>query len=134
MIETRQAIFSRLASILSCFLYVWNMLTHCSVGKTQQIRKSIENFILSVLQSNGVQMFRAIFYCWAGRQRPSAGFSFIPRDYLKEIDSFIGILIHLQNYTINEMIGNINVFIRDQTIVAEKVIHILNSTDHFCLF
>ena len=74
----------------------------------------------SVLKSNGVFVLRAVTYCWAGRKRRSSSVG-IPRDHLSEIQALIEILIHLNDYTITDMILHMNELIRDQSANNERV-------------
>lgn len=110
-IDLRQTFFRKLPSILSSLLFLWKTISTWTRTNVQSIRLQIMQMISSLLRSNGVSVLRAVAYCWGGRKRRSNSTIFV-RDHLGEIQALIDILTSLTDYTITDMIANMNDLIR----------------------
>lgn len=83
----------------------------------KQIREIIIEFISSLTKSNGISFVRAIAQCWGERKRQQK----LSKDAIDEIHVLINVHTNINNYTINDMIYNMYEFIRNPSIINEKV-------------
>ncbi len=126
MSDARQAILNKFPSIVSSILFLWNTISTdqtnsiWSESNIKQIREAIIEYIASLTKSNSVAFLRAAARCWGERKQQQKS-SIIPRDNIGEKQALIDILMRINNFTINDMIYNMNEFIRTQSITNDKV-------------
>ena len=118
--------------IVSSLLFIWNIISTdqsnsiWSESNCKQIREVIIEFVASLTKSNSVSFLRAVAQCWGERkqiQKSSTSF----RDNLGEKQALINILLNINSFTINDVIYNMNEFIRTQSITDEKVNSIIKT-------
>ncbi|CAF1040873.1 unnamed protein product [Didymodactylos carnosus] len=106
----------------------------------KQIRQTILELLSSLTKHNGISFMLAIAVCWGERKRQqrlkstaqspklstgSIGVTTstiltMPRDNIGEIQALIDIVMNIKNYTINDIIANMNELIRNQLTVRDK--------------
>jgi hypothetical protein len=74
----------------------------------------------SLTKSNSVSFVRAVAKCWGERKRQPRS-STTSKDNIDDIQALMNILMNINNYTINDMVYNMNELIRNQTTLNEKV-------------
>ncbi|CAF3570172.1 unnamed protein product [Adineta steineri] len=120
--NARQAMLNKLPLILSSLLFIWKTL---SIDQTnsiwlenniKQIREIIIECVTLLTKSNGISFIHAIVKCWGEYKQQQKS----SKDNIGEIQALITILMNINNFTINDMIYNINEFIRNQTTMSDK--------------
>jgi hypothetical protein len=106
---------NKIPSILSSLLFIWKTLSIDQVNSIwllhniKKIREAIIEFISSLTKSNGVSFVRAVAQYWGKRQQKS-------KDNTDDIQALINILMNINNYSINDMIYNMNELIQNQSV------------------
>ncbi len=121
--DARQSILNKLPLILSSLLFIWKTISTDPTNSIwlensiKQIRETIIEFISSLTKSNGVSFLRAVAQCWGEYKQQQKS----SRDIIGEIQALFNILMNINNFTINDMIYNINELIRNQSTIDDKV-------------
>jgi hypothetical protein len=124
--DARQSILNKFPLIVSSILFIWNTISISQTNSIwsetniKQIRESIVEFVASLTKSNGISFLRAVARCW-GERKQQQKVSTVSRDNIGERQALINILMNINNFTINDMIYNMNEFIRTQSITNHKV-------------
>jgi hypothetical protein len=119
--DARQSILNKFPLIVSSILFIWNTISISQTNSIwsetniKQIRESIVEFVASLTKSNGISFLRDV----ARKQQQKL--STVSRDNIGERQALINILMNINNFTINDMIYNMNEFIRTQSITNHKV-------------
>ncbi len=81
------------------------------MNNIKKIRETIIEFISLLTKSNGVSFVRAIAQCWKERKRQQKS-----KDHSDNMQVLINILMNINNYSINDMIYNMNELIQTQSV------------------
>ena len=108
---------------------------HWPIHNVKQIRQTILNFLSSLAKSNGVSFLNAVAQCWGERKRQQrtqqrnftqdtlsrTTILTMPRDNIGEAQALIDIMLNINDYTINDLISNMNELIRNHLTERDKV-------------
>lgn len=109
-------ILTKFPTIFSSFLFIWKSLTidpshSIWLGNNiKQIRELIIDFLSSLTKSHGLTFIRAVIQYWSACKRQQQHSS------TDQIQLLINILKQINNYSINEMIYNLNELIRNLSV------------------